>query len=247
MRDVRGGGCKCALQSWKCWDIWTDGEGAREGWHHLPIHLSFLSRHNLCVYVGIMLKSYFGGVRRERKKREEAVKRCSAQLHKALSEKYFSVKSQAASAAEILINTLERPRWTLCSSPGCHGPRLSYPFCTSRFRLLVGDILRVLQGRRDGESLNSWNPGMGLASETFQGPSGGGLRQLLGGEATASIFDGYCSKPSKADGNQAGQSPAGPASGCKVHGTMLLSRAHILSHSFQPQTWESRRKTASSG
>lgn len=68
--------------------------------------------------------------------------------------KYFE-KSQAASAAEMLIKALERPRWKLCSSPGCHGPRLSYLFCTSCFHLLVGDILRVLQGRKDGESVNS--------------------------------------------------------------------------------------------
>lgn len=155
VQDGRGGGCKCALQSWKRWDIWVDEEGVREGQHRLPTRLSFLSRHDRCVYVGIMLESYFGGVRQARKKREEAVKRCSAQLHKALSEKYFSVKSQAASAAEMLTKALERPRWKLCYSPGCHGPSLSYPFYTSHFQLLVGEILRLLQGRRDRESMNS--------------------------------------------------------------------------------------------
>lgn len=70
---------------------------------------------------GIMLESSLGGVRQERKKREAAVKGCLAQLHKALSEKYCSVKSQAASADEILIKALERPHWKLCSSRGSHG------------------------------------------------------------------------------------------------------------------------------
>lgn len=47
--------------------------------------------------------------------------------------------------------------------------------------------------------MNSRKPG--LASETFQGPSGDRLCQLLGGESTAGIFDGCCSKPRKTDGN----------------------------------------------
>lgn len=65
---------------------------------------------------------------------EKSAKHCSAYLHKAVSAKYFSLKSQAASTAKMLIKPLGRPHCRLFSSLGCHGPRLLSVPCVFRGR-----------------------------------------------------------------------------------------------------------------